>query len=123
MIPRLPSCMAGAVFVIGLAAILCTKAHAQEVKVRATMETKDTIYVGQKATLVVELLAPGFFASAASFDVPDPQGLVLIPPTGSPVVSSEEVDGVSYTVQRHEVAALAQRAGDAVIPPFTVRFQ
>lgn len=97
--------------------------HAQEAKVRASMASQDASYVGQKVTLVVELLAPGFFASAATFDMPDPQGLILMPPVGSPVVSSEQSDGVSYTVQRHEVSVLAQRAGEIVIPPLTVRFQ
>ncbi|QIF05324.1 BatD family protein [Roseimicrobium sp. ORNL1] len=97
--------------------------RAQEAKVRARMDSQDAAYVGQKLTLVVDLMAPGFFASAASFDLPDPQGLILMPPVGSPVVSSEEVDGVSYTVQRHEVSVLAQRPGESVIPSFTVRFQ
>lgn len=97
--------------------------QAQEPKVRASMASQEAAYVGQKVTLVVELLAPGFFASGATFDLPDPQGMLLMPPGGSPVVSSEEVDGVSYTVQRHEVAVLAQRAGEMVIPPLAVRFR
>ncbi len=97
--------------------------HAQEPRVRASMATTGTVYVGQPATLVVELLAPGYFASAATFDLPEAPGLVLIPPTGSPVIGTEEVDGVSFTVQRHEVAVLAQRAGEVAIPAFSVRFQ
>ncbi|HSJ03472.1 MAG TPA: BatD family protein [Verrucomicrobium sp.] len=96
---------------------------AQEPMARAAMETKDTIYVGQKCTMVVELLAPGFFDSAAAFDLHDPQGLILMPPVSRPVVSSEEINGASYTVQRHELAVLASHAGKAVIPPISVRFQ
>src|SRR5262245_47146287 len=45
-------------------------AVAQEPKVRTSLATNDTIWVGQKATVIVELLAPGIFASAASFDLP-----------------------------------------------------
>jgi hypothetical protein len=123
MIPDLSPRTAWGGIVAMLAWLLCEAAHAQNPKVRASMASQDTTYVGQKATLVVELLAPGFFASAATFDVPDPQGLMLIPPMGSPVVSSEDIDGVSYTVQRHEVSVLALRAGDVLIPPLTVRFQ
>jgi hypothetical protein len=115
------------VFCFALAMILALapggNIHAQEAKVRASMATQDATYVGQKVTLVVELLAPGYFASAATFDLPDPQGVILMPPVGSPVVSSEVIDGVSYTVQRHEVSVLAQSAGEIVIPPLTVRFQ
>lgn len=120
---RLPSHMLAAHVLVMLACIVSPGIVAQEPKVRASMEEKDTVYVGQKATLVVELLAPGYFASAANFEVPDPKGLILIPPTGSPVVSSEDVDGLSYTVQRHEVSVLAQNAGEVIIPPLTVRFQ
>ena len=94
---------------------------AQEARVRASMAASDTLYAGQRATMVVELLAPGFFAGAPSFLMPDPPGLILIPPTGSPVVSSETIDDISYTVQRHEVAVLAERAGDFTIPPIRVR--
>ena len=75
----------------------------QEAKVRTSLSTQGDVYVGQRLTLVVELLAPGFFASAATFDLPDPQGVLLMPPTEHPIVSSEDIDGVSYSVQRHEL--------------------
>ena len=97
-------------------------AVAQEPKVRASIGTQGDLWVGQRIALVVELLAPGYFAGAAAFDLPDPPGLLLTPPEGSPVVSSETIDGTSYTVQRHEVAVFARRAGEQTIPPFTVRF-
>jgi hypothetical protein len=71
----------------------------------------------------VELLAPGYFSGAASFHMPDPSGLILIPPVGSPVVGTETIDRASYTVQRHEVAVLAARAGKFTIPPVPVRIQ
>jgi hypothetical protein len=94
----------------------------QEPKVRTSLSTQGDLYVGQRLTLVVELLAPGFFASAATFDLPDPAGVLLMPPTGHPVLSSEEVDGVSYTVQRHELFAFPKRGGPQTIPSLPVRF-
>jgi hypothetical protein len=97
-------------------------AMAQEPKVRATLASKGDIWMGQRVTLVVELLAPGFFSGAAVFDAPNMPGTVIVPPSGSPVVSNEDVDGVSYTVQRHELAVFAHRAGEQTIPPFAVRF-
>lgn len=96
---------------------------AQEPKVRSALSSKAPFYAGQKLTLVVELLAPGYFASAPTFDIQDPQGLLIMPPLGSPVVSTETLNDVAYTVQRHELSVLAPQAGDHVVPPLTVRFQ
>jgi hypothetical protein len=100
-----------------------TPTLAQETKVRSALASPPPCYAGQKLTLAVELLAPGYFASAPTFDVPDPHGLVIIPPIGSPIVSSETVGAITYTVQRHEVSVLAPEAGEKVIPPLTVRFR
>lgn len=97
-------------------------ALAQEAKVRAALATKDDQYVGQRVVLAVELLAPGYFADAPAFDLPDPPGLLLVPPSGSPVVSSETVGGAAFTVQRHELSVFARRGGEQTIPPFNVRF-
>ena len=96
---------------------------AQEAKVRTSIETKGDLWVGQRATLLVELLVPGFFSGAAAFDLPTVPGLMLAPPEGSPIVASETIDGMTYTVQRHELAVFSRRAGEQTIPPFTVRFR
>ena len=94
----------------------------QEAKVRTSLSTQGDVYVGQRVTLVVELFAPGFFASAATFDIPDPQGVLLMPSTEHPIVSSEDIDGVSYSVQRHELFAFPKRGGSQTIPSLPVRF-
>ena len=103
--------------------LLCGHSLAQDAKVRTSLETQDTIWVGQKVTVVVELLAPGVFSSAAAFDLPDPQGVLLLPPMGHPLLSSETIDGTSYTVQRHELLAYPMRAGAQSVPAFSVRFE
>jgi hypothetical protein len=97
-------------------------ASAQEPQVRAKLEIKGDVWVGQKITLVVELLAPGFFSGSPSFDVPRIPGVLIIPPEDRPVLGSEQINGMSYTVQRHELAVFAQRAGPHEIPAFSVRF-
>ena len=102
--------------------LLAGQSLAQDAKVRTSLETKDAVWVGQKVTVVVELLAPGYFSSAATFDLPDPQGVLLLPPMGHPTVGSETIDGTSYTVQRHELSAYPMRAGDQSVPAFSVRF-
>jgi hypothetical protein len=98
-------------------------ACAQEAKVRTTLATNGELWIGQRETLVVELLAPGYFSGAPSFDLPNAPGLLVVPPSGRPVVSNETIDGTTYTVQRHELAVFARRAGEQTIPSFTVRFQ
>lgn len=103
--------------------LLCGHLLAQEAQVRTSLKTQDAIWVGQKVTVVVELLAPGYFASAAAFDLPDPQGVLLLPPMGHPLLSSETIDGASYTVQRHELSAYPMRAGEQSVPAFSVRFE
>lgn len=110
---------------LGCIALLCLAvpwATAQEPRVRTSLPGGGECWVGQRVTLVVELLAPGYFAGAPSFDLPDPPGMLIVPPRGSPTLSSEELDGTTYTVQRHELAIFAHRAGPQVIPPLSVRF-
>jgi hypothetical protein len=89
---------------------------------RASLSGADTVWVGQQVKVSIELLAPGYFSSAATFDLPDPDGVVLMPPQDHPVVDGETIDGIYYTVQRHELAAWPMRAGAQSIPPLSIRF-
>jgi hypothetical protein len=104
------------------AVLASAAATAQEPRVRASLSGDEQVWVGQRVTVAVELLAPGYFSSAAQFDIPDPAGVLLMPPQGHPVVGNETIDGLLYTVQRHELLAWPMRAGDASIPAVSVRF-
>jgi hypothetical protein len=106
-----------------LSLFVCGNLFCQDPKVRTSLDTRADLWVGQRVTLVVELLAPGFFSGAPAFDLPNAPGMLLVPPSGSPVVSSEMIEGTAYTVQRHEVSVFAHKVGAEVIPPITVRFQ
>lgn len=105
---------------------LCVVATAEEAatsKVRASFSPMSAgPWTGQKIVMRVELLAPGYFSGAAVFDLPEVQGVLLVPPDGSPFVSSEKVDGTAYAVQHHELAIFTRRAGTLTIPPFKIRF-
>lgn len=90
--------------------------------VRGRVETKGDVWVGQRVTVVIELLSPTFFASAPAFDLPQVPGLVILPPEGRPVVGSEQVRDDTYSVQRHELAVYAERPGTIRLPPIRVRF-
>lgn len=106
--------------------LLCAvsvQATAQDPKARATLVSQAPAWIGQRIPLVVELLAPGYFAGAAAFDLPNPPGILLLPPEAHPTVASETIDGVSYSVQRHELSLLSRRAGETTIPAIKVRFR
>ncbi len=92
-------------------------------QVRAKLGDSGEIWMGQKVTLVVELLAPGYFAGAPIFDLPRVSGCLILPPVGSPVVSSEQIGETAYTVQRHELTIFPRRGGEVKIPAFSVRFE
>lgn len=109
-------------FALLLSQVVASTASAQDAKVRVRLSSQEPAWVGQGVILQIDLLAPGYFASAASLDLPDPEGILLMPPAGSPLVSTETIDGVQYTLQQHEVRAWPMRAGAQTIPAFSVRF-
>lgn len=78
-------------------------------------------WTGQRVPLFVELRARGSFAGAASFSLPEIPRTVTLK-VGSPVVSSQEIDGESWFVQAHELALFSQQSGTVEIPGFEVRF-
>lgn len=110
------------VLLCSIGVLLCGPGSAQDARVRTSLATNETVWVGQKVTVVVELLAPGYFASAATFDLPDPTGVLLMPPAERPVVSGETIDDTYYSVQRHELSAFPMRSGAQSVPAFTTRF-
>lgn len=96
--------------------------NAQEAKVRVKVENEGSVWVGQEVSLSVTVLAPGYFDSAVNFDLPDPSGVLLMPPTDHPVVGSEIIDDVRYVTQWHELRAWPMQAGEQTIPAITIRF-
>ena len=102
--------------------LLCGLLHAQDAMIRTSLEGDANVWTGQKVTLVVELLAPGYFSNTPGFDFPDPQGVLLMPPEDHPVVGSETINDVRYTVQRYEMLVFPMRAGDLSVPAFPARF-
>ena len=107
-------------FFLGL--VVSLRVTAAEPAVRTALAVEGDIWVGGRVPIVVELLSPGFFTGSPAFDLPRVPGAILIKPDERPVLGTETIDGASYTVQRHELAVYAQRAGRIEIPPFPVRF-
>jgi hypothetical protein len=100
-----------------------SKAGAQEPRASVSIVTKGDLWVGERVVLAVELSAPGIFAGAPAFDLPDPPGMLLFPPEDRPILTNREIDGVSYTVQRHEVTVVVRHGGKQTIPSLSVRLQ
>ena len=105
-------------FLVFFACISVSQAETEQVSVRLP---EGKAWVGQRLPFFIELLAPGSFAGAASFDLPQIPGTLIIK-VGAPVVSSEEIDGQSWFVQAHEFALFSQKSGVLKIPEFPVRF-
>jgi hypothetical protein len=100
------------------------QAHAAEpALLRASVAKPGPVLVGEHVTIIVELLTATTFASAPAFEFPTIPGALLMKPEERPVLGTEEVDGETYTVQRHELALFVMRPSVAQIPPFTVRFE
>lgn len=94
---------------------------AAEVEPARIQIKEQTWWVGQQVPFTVQLRAPGSFSGAAMFSLPEIPRVVIIK-TGSPVVSSEEIEGKTWFVQTHDFALFSQQSGTVTIPEFTVRF-
>ena len=90
--------------------------------IRTTRATPASVWVGERATIDVELLTPTTFGSAPTFDLPEIPGTLLMTVEDSPVLGTETVDGTGYVTQTRTLAFFAMRAGTFEIPPFAVRF-
>lgn len=78
-------------------------------------------WIGQRATMYVELRAPGSFVGTASFELPQIPGTLLMK-IGNPVVSSQDIEGANWFVQTHEFSLFSQKEGVLEIPAFPVTF-
>ena len=78
-------------------------------------------WTGERIPIFVDVRARGSFSSATAFSLPDiPRTIIM--KIGSPIVSSEEIEGESWFVQTHEFAMFSQASGPVEIPAFEVRF-
>jgi hypothetical protein len=110
-------------FLAALFSLCSASLFAQQPVVRAAGPGKEQIWVGQRAKIVIELLVPGYFSGAPAFDLPNAADILLIPPEERPILDSEAIQGISYTVQRYELSAFARRAGQHEIPAFAIRLK
>jgi len=101
-------------------ALLALAAQAEVAPVTVRMAAPKA-WIGQRATLYIELRAPGSFVGTANFELPQIPGTLLMK-VGNPVVSSKDIEGASWFVQTHEFALFSQKAGVLEVPAFPVTF-
>ena len=105
-----------------LAMIPTTARGTDQAKARAALDTDLPVWVGQQVAFHVDLLSPTFFSGTPAFDVPNVPGAVLMKVDERPTLSTEQIDGVTYSIQRHAFVLFPQRAGTLAVPAFQVRF-
>jgi hypothetical protein len=93
------------------------------VLLRASLAKPGPVLVGERVPITVELLTATTFASAPVFELLTIPGALLMQIEDRPVLGTEDIDGESYTVQRHELALFAMRPSLVQVPSFTVRFE
>lgn len=101
-------------------ALLALAAQAEVAPVTVRMAAPKA-WIGQRATMYVELRAPGSFVGTANFELPQIPGTLLMK-IGNPVVSAEDIEGASWFVQTHEFALFSQKPGILEVPAFSVTF-
>jgi hypothetical protein len=95
---------------------------AESDRVAIVPPTEKQYWAGERIDFAIELLAIGQFSGTPQFDLPKLPGVILMKMSQRPLLSTREMDGTSYTVQRHEFALFTQSAGTYTVPPFSVRF-
>jgi hypothetical protein len=124
MTPWYKAFVVGAGFSLSLALTLLwhSACGAEQARARAALDTDLPVWVGQQVAFHVDLLSPTLFSGTPAFDLPNVPGAVLMKVEEPPTLSTEEIDGATYSIQRHDFMLFPQRAGILVIPAFQVRF-
>ena len=91
-------------------------------RVRTQLGSDPPLWVGQKVSFHVDLMSSTFFSGSPRFDLPEIPGAIIVKVEGRPVISTEQVDGESWSIQRHEFSIYPHQPGRFTIVSFPVRF-
>jgi hypothetical protein len=78
-------------------------------------------WTGARLPFFFELRTLGSFVGTPTFSIPQIPDTIILK-IGSPVISSEQIEGVEWFVQRHEFALFSQHPGELKIPAIPIRF-
>jgi len=81
----------------------------------------DSPWLGQRLDFAVEVAVEGRFGGATVFDLPELPGAILFKPEDRPVLSSRQVDGREFSVQRHGFSLFCFAPGTLAVGGIRVR--
>jgi hypothetical protein len=90
------------------------------VVLRASIEPKTDIWVGQQVRLLIDVLAPDGWAQIRKFHPFEVPGASVLQVESQGTRLSETISGAAWTGQHYEWLVFPQRAGAITIPPIVV---
>jgi len=114
--------MRGVISIItGLACCVTALAAAEPAVVELVAPKVDQPWLGQRLDFAVEVAVAGRFSGSTVFDLPELPGAILFRPEARPVLSSRQIDGREFSVQRHGFSLFCQRPGSLQVAGIKVR--
>jgi hypothetical protein len=92
-------------------------------RVRAEIEPKGPVLVGQQIRLDVTVLVPNYFLSSPQFPPFDIPGTVVTLPDENAVNGTEKIDGETYAAITKTYFITARQPGDFALPPVQITFK
>ena len=68
--------------------------------VKVEVSPQRDAWVGQRVALTITLATPDYFAGVPAFEIPPISGAIVVPPSGSPDVGSQQEGDTTFTTQR-----------------------
>jgi hypothetical protein len=97
-------------------------ARAIEARVSASLDPGGSIWIGERATLRVDLATDGLSFRNQRTRLPEVPGALILEDAVETVKLSEQIDGETWQILRYEYPVFAQRAGTLRIPEMRVEF-
>ena len=91
-------------------------AQDEDLVVRVVTEPSDSVFVGQRIAMSIDVLARDVWANLPGFSRFDVPGAIVLAPPNNAVRLSEQLRGDSFIGQRYEWWIYPQRPGKLVIP-------
>jgi hypothetical protein len=102
-----------------LIALICARAAAAQSKpvIRATLQEKGNIIVGQAVHVAVEVLVPNYFAGAPQYPQLDIENAIVTLPEETPQHQSEQIGGESFAGMIRTYVIYPTHPGKFTLPP------
>jgi hypothetical protein len=94
-----------------------------QAEIRFFADSQETPWVGEQATLNLELWSDGFSFRGQAFSLPEVKGAFLMQPDATTVKLSERRGGATWQGLRYPLLLFAQREGRLEVSPFDVSFE